>query len=288
MGKIFHIARNTFRESVRDKVLYVVAFFALLMLIASLGFGWISIGDQLQVMQDFSLAVLSFFGALMAVFIGAGLVHKEIDKRTIYTILSKPVRRWQFLIGKYLGLLAVLGMALAGMIAVSFLFVAYVARNAPYTGIEDWTARINWGWYLLAGVMVFFEIMVVVSLAMLFGTVASPILSAIFTFSAYLVGQVAGTITYMLTKFQPASESVAAVTGESLTDFASRTYFFLKPLSIFIYYVVPDLRHFQFRNQVVLGPPPTCEQTVVAIVYGLAYSAAAMLLAALIFDRKRF
>ncbi|MDR1613881.1 MAG: ABC transporter permease [Planctomycetota bacterium] len=288
MGKVFQIAKNTFREAVRDRILYVVAFFALMMLIGSVAFGWISIVDQLQVVQDMSLAVLSFFCALMAVFIGAGLVHKEIEKRTIYTILSKPVQRWQFLLGKYLGLMAVLGLALLGMLAAALLFVAYAAGNSPDAVEKPWTSLVHWDWYIAAGTLIFFELLVVVALATLFGSLANPTLSAIFTFTAYLIGQVSSTIQFMFTKFQPMSESVANITGEELTDFVSRTYFIFRPLSIFLFYVLPDLRHFQLRNQVALGPPPTVEQFLLAVAYGICYSAAVLAVATLIFGRKRF
>ncbi|MCC8190570.1 MAG: ABC transporter permease [Planctomycetes bacterium] len=288
MDKVYQIARNTFRESIRDKILYVIAFFAAVMMFSSLALGWISIGDQLQVVQDFSLAILSIFGALMAVFVGTNLIFKEIDKRTVYTILSKPVKRWQFLLGKYLGLLAVLALAMLGMLVAALLFVVYAAYTQPFSDIEDWRNRVHWGWYSMAVVMLFFELMVVVSLAMFFSSIASPILSAIFTFTAYMVGQVSATIKDMFTTFEPVTESVAAVTGESLTDFASSTYFFLKPFSIIIYYVLPDLQHFQLRNQVVLGPEPTFEQMAVAMGYGIFYAAAVMAVTVLIFDRKRF
>ena len=288
MDKVYQIAKNTFRESIRDKILYVIAFFAAVMMVASLALGWISIGDQLQVVQDFSLAILSFFGALMAVFVGTGLIYKEIDKRTIYTILSKPVRRWQFILGKYFGLLSVLGLAMFGMLVAAMGFVVYAAYTAQNSPIADWTMRVNWGWFAVAIVMIFFELVVVVALAMFFSSVSSPILSAIFTFTAYLVGQVSATINYMFTQFKPATESVAKMTGESLTDFVSSTYSFIKPFSEFIYYVLPDLQHFQLRNQVVLGPAPTWHQVGFAMLYGVGYSAAVMLLTVLIFDRKRF
>ncbi|MCC8107851.1 MAG: ABC transporter permease [Planctomycetes bacterium] len=288
MGKVLQIAKNTFRESIRDKILYVIAFFAAVMMVASVALGWISATDQLQIVQDFSLAILSFFGALMAVFVGTGLIYKEIDKRTIYTILSKPVRRWQFLLGKYLGLLAVLSLAMIGMLVVSMLFVVYAAMNAHTSPIAEWTERVQWGWYAVAVLMVFFELMVVVSIAMFFGSVASPILSAIFTFSAYLVGQVSATINYMFTSFTPLTPEQAANLDENVTRFASESYFLLKPLSQFIYYVLPDLKHFQLRNQVVLGPLPTWDQIGTAMAYGIGYSAAVILLTILVFDRKRF
>ena len=288
MGKVYQIAKNTFRESIRDKILYVIAFFGVMMMVGSMAFGWISITDQLQIVQDFSLGVLSFFGALMAVFIGTGLIYKEIDKRTVYTILSKPVARWQFILGKHFGLMAVLGLAMIGMLVVSMLFVLYAAYYAQNSPIEDWTQRVNWGWYAMAVVMIFFELMVVVSLAMFFGSIASPILSAIFTITAYLVGQVTETIAYIFTTFKPVEGQAAAVTGEMLTGFASQSYFILKPFSVFIYYVLPNLSLFQLRNQVVLGPPPTVGQVLLGMGYGIGYSAAVILVTMVIFDRKRF
>ncbi len=288
MDKVWLIAGNTFRESIRDRILYVIAFFAAVMMVSSLALGWISIGDQLQVVQDFSLAILSFFGALMAVFVGTGLIYKEIDKRTIYTILSKPVRRWQFVLGKYFGLLSVLGLAMFGMLIASMAFVLYAAYTAQHSPVPDWTMRVEWGWYAVAVVLIFFELVVVVALAMLFSSVASPILSAVFTFTAYLLGQVSATVSYMFTQFIPQERGAAAATGESLTGFVSSAYFLVKPFSEFIFYALPDLQHFQLRNQVTLGPAPTWQQVGLAMLYGVGYASAVMLLTVLIFDRKRF
>jgi ABC-type transport system involved in multi-copper enzyme maturation permease subunit len=237
------------------------------------------------VVEHFSLAALSIFGALIAVFIGTGLVYKEIDKRTIYTILSKPVMRWQFLVGKYLGLMGVLAVALFGMFLASLLFTAYAAMQANW---PEWTKQVNWGWFALAAFLAYFEVMVVVAVAMFFGSVSSPVLSAFFTFAIYLVGQVSYSINFMLTKFAPVEKSVAAQTGEYLTDFASSTYWLLKPVSTLIYYILPDLQHFQLRNQVVFGPAPQSAQVVLSVVYGIGYSAAVICLTVFVFNRKRF
>ncbi len=288
MGKVYQIAKNTFRESIRDKILYVIAFFAAVMIAASLALGWISSTDQLQVVQDFSLAVLSFFGALIAVFVGTGLIYKEIDKRTIYTILSKPVRRWQFLLGKYFGLLAVIGLALLGMLLAALAFVVYAAYTAHTSEIPVWTDRVNWSWYAMAVMMLFFEMMVVVSIAMFFGALTSPILSAIFTFTAYLVGQVSSSINYMFTSFRPLTAQEMQLADESVSTFATHIYPLLRPFSQIIFYVLPDLQHFQLRNQVVLGPAPTGGQISAGIVYGVAYSAVIVLVTIVAFNRKRF
>lgn len=287
MGKVALIAVNTFRESIRDKILYIIFVFAAVIMLASVALGWVSIGDQLQVTQHFSLAAISFFGALIAVFSGAGMIHKEIERRTIHTILSKPVERWQFVVGKFFGLYLTLLLALLGMIAVSVLFVLYTSIVTPGAGSE-WAVKVHWGRYFLAAGMTCAEAMVVVALAILFGSVTSPVLSAVFTFIGYLVGQVTGTLTYIFTKFQPAEQSVASVTGEHLTDWVSSAYWLIKPFSVAIYYILPDLRHFQIRNQVVFGPEVSASQVYWALIYAVAYSAAALVVAVWFFNRRRF
>lgn len=190
MSKVLHIALNTFRESSRDRVLYVIAFFGVALMAASQGLGWVSVGEETQIVQDFSLAAISFFGALIAVFVGTGLVYKEIEKRTIYTILSKPVSRWQFLLGKFCGLMAVLLAAVAGMGAIALAIIYYSGCTTPTGDGGFWLDRIDWTLLLQALTLLYFEMMVVVALAIFFSTVSSPGLAAVFTFCAYLVGQI--------------------------------------------------------------------------------------------------
>src|SRR5690606_20767780 len=94
--RVWILAQNTFRESVRDKVLYVLLLFAIASVLGSKAIGWISIGQDIKIVKDFTLASISVFGALIAIFVGTSLLYKEIDKRTLYTILSQPMRRWEF------------------------------------------------------------------------------------------------------------------------------------------------------------------------------------------------
>src|SRR5580698_6442028 len=104
------VAINTFREAVRDRVLYNLIVFALMMMGAALIVGEISIGIDRLVIINLGLSAISFFGLVMAVFIGVGLVYKEMEKRTLYSLLSKPIRRWEFLAGRYAGLLLTLAV----------------------------------------------------------------------------------------------------------------------------------------------------------------------------------
>lgn len=278
MTKILQIALNTFRESVRDKVLYVIAFFAVLMMLASQGLGWISVGDQVQIVKHFSLGVVSLFGTLIAVFVGTGLIFKEIDKRTIYTILSKPVYRFQFVLGKFLGLLGVMLCIVIGMGLVASGFVIYVGGEVDAI-------------YCQALAFVFLEMGVITALAILFSTAASPILSAIFTFMTYLVGQLTETLLQLADPLKYDLTKAASSSGaklNALTKVVSDTHWLLKPFSEFMYWILPNLSHFQLRNRVVNGPPLADGEALSACVYAACYITAVLLLAIIFFDRKRF
>src|SRR3974377_1275991 len=103
MKNVLTVAANTFREAVRDRVLYNLVFFALLMMAAAILVGQISIGIQQSVIVSLGLTAISVIGLFIAVFIGVGLVSKEMDKRTLYALLAKPLKRWGFLLGEYAG-----------------------------------------------------------------------------------------------------------------------------------------------------------------------------------------
>src|SRR5438552_4896026 len=127
--RIFHIATNTFREAVRDRVLYNLIAFALLMTGAAVLVGQISIDIEKLVVINLGLTAVSLFGIVIAIFIGIGLVSKEIEKRTLYTVLSRPVRRWEFIAGKFFGLQGTLIVNTACMAVGVFLALAYVSHH---------------------------------------------------------------------------------------------------------------------------------------------------------------
>ncbi|MHC4871053.1 MAG: ABC transporter permease [Planctomycetota bacterium] len=276
MNNVYHIAVNTFREAVRDKVLYVIIFFALLMVLVSRAIGWISVGQQEQVVKHFSLAVMSFFGALIAVFIGTALIYKEIDKRTIYTILSKPVSRYEFLLGKFAGLVSVLFIVLSLMGVIVCLFIKMVlAGTINYIFIE-------------AMLLTFFELSIVTALAVMFSTVASPILSAIFTFSCYLVGQVTPSLLDIV-NFKPLDQKgMELETVDVFSKFLTVSHEVVAPLSKVVYYILPNLTHFSLRNRVVYGPDLAQGEFVSAVVYACFYCSAVLFAAVLLFNRKKF
>ena len=172
------VALNTFREAVRDRVLYNLVFFALAMIAASILVGQVSIGIEEMVIVSLGLSAISVIGLLMAVFIGVGLVSKEMDKRTLYAILAKPVRRWEFLLGKFGGLLLTLTVNTVAMAAGLFLALKLVKQSGdPLEGP-----------LLIAVYFILLKLALVVALALLFSCFTTPLLSILYTAGLYIAG----------------------------------------------------------------------------------------------------
>jgi Cu-processing system permease protein len=184
MKRVGVVAVNTFREAVRDRVLYSLVFFALLMMAAAILVGQISIGIEQMVIVSLGLSAISVIGLLIAVFIGVGLVHKEMDKRTLYALLAKPVHRWEFLLGKFGGLLLTLAVNTMAMAAGLFLAVLYVRHS-----VERSDAIL-----LVAVYFILLKLALVVALAMLFSCVTTPLLSILFTAGLYVAGMFASQL----------------------------------------------------------------------------------------------
>lgn len=184
MSRIIPIAVHTFKESVREKVLYSLVLFAILLIGAGILFGTVSVGVNEIVLINLGLTAISIFGLLIAIFIGISLVWKELERRTIYNVLSRPVRRWEFIIGKYLGLILTLLVNTAVMTA-AFYLVLWSEKSR--LGREDLAP-------LEAVYFILLELALVVGLALLFSTISTPVLSAALSFSLFLVGNFLGDL----------------------------------------------------------------------------------------------
>src|SRR5246127_1102914 len=177
-ARIAHIASNTFREAVRDRVLYNLIAFAVLLSSAAIFVSQISIDIERLVVVNLGLTAVSMFGVVIAIFIGIGLVSKEIEKRTLYTVLSRPVRRWEFIIGKFFGL--------AGTLVVNAFFMAIgVFRALPYVAHQFPAPD---GWVVVALYFIILQFLIICSLALLFSSFSSPLLSVVFAFSLFVIG----------------------------------------------------------------------------------------------------
>jgi Cu-processing system permease protein len=178
MRNVWTVARNTFREAVRDRVLYNLVFFALLMMGAAILVGQISIGIEESVIVSLGLTAISIIGIFIAVFIGVGLVSKEMEKRTLYALLAKPVERWEFLLGKYGGLVMTLTVN-TGAMAVGLYLALWTVKHQ----------LVRSDWYLLVAVyLILLKLALIVALAMLFSCFTTPFLAILFTLGIYVAG----------------------------------------------------------------------------------------------------
>ncbi len=255
MRNVWAVAANTFREAVRDRVLYNLVFFALLMMGAAILVGQISIGIEQSVIISLGLTAISVIGIFIAVFIGVGLVSKEMDKRTLYALLAKPVKRWEFLLGKYGGLVMTLAVNTAAM-AVG-LYMALWAVKHPLEHHD---------WYLLVAVyLIWLKLALVVALAMLFSCFTSPFLAILFTVGLYIAGVFAGDLRTM-----------------QVVDLAPSTLKLLKGIS----YLLPNFENFNVMGAVAhaRGVPATLVWQDTS--YAMLYAAVILLAASMVFSRR--
>jgi ABC-type transport system involved in multi-copper enzyme maturation permease subunit len=178
MKRVGVVALNTFREAVRDRVLYNLVFFGLVMIAASILVGQISIGIEQMVLVSLGLSAISVIGLLIAVFIGVGLVSKEMDKRTLYALLAKPVRRWEFLLGKFCGLVVTLTVNTIAMAIGLFLALSVIGHNGQHLQ----------GSVLVAVYFILLKLALVVALALLFSCYTTPLIAILCTVALYVAG----------------------------------------------------------------------------------------------------
>ena len=189
LWRIGAIARNTFREAVRDRVLYNLVLFVLLLIAAAIFIGELSGGQERKIIVDLGLSAMLLFGVFIAIFVGVGLVYKEIERRTIYAIFSKPVGRGEFLLGKYLGLCLTLLVNVVVMGLGVSLALAYVAKGWDPLILTLWPAVL----------MIYMELMLITALALLFSSFSSPALSALLTFCIFIIGHFSADLKSLAT-----------------------------------------------------------------------------------------
>jgi len=252
--KIIAIALNTFKECIRDRILYNLLIFAVLIIGLSAVLSTLTFGEQVRIIINFGLAAINIFGVMMAIFLGIGLVYKEIDRRTIYTILSKPIKRYEFLIGKFFGLLITLFLNLtvmtAGLVGVVYL-MGWVINALLFKAVF----------------LIFMEFVLITSIAILFSCFSTPTLSAIFTLSFYVIGHLTEDIKFFGSKADG---------------------FFAKKVSALIYYVLPNLENFNIKGLVVYGSGVSNSFILFSALYGILYSAILLMVSILIFQKRDF
>jgi len=253
-ARILHIARNTFREAVRDRVLYNLIAFALLLSGAAIFVGQISIDIERLVVVNLGLTAVSLFGVVIAIFIGIGLVSKEIDKRTLYTVLSRPVRRWEFIVGKFFGL--------AGTLVVNAFFMAIGVFGALLYVAHKFSKPD--ALILVALYFIILEFLIICSLALLFSSFSSPLLSAVFAFSLFVIGSFA----------------------DDLRGFARMAHGFMRWIATGAAYLVPNFSTLNVISAVAHQQPLSAQLVLQNTLYALFYATMALSGAVLIFERR--
>jgi ABC-type transport system involved in multi-copper enzyme maturation permease subunit len=261
------VAVAVFRESVRDKVFYNLVLFALLLVGASILIGQLTAGQDVKIIKDLGLAATSVFGVFVAIFVGISLVSKEVDRRSVYPLLAKPIRRSELIAGKYAGLLLTLLVNMLVMTIALYTVLFFLARGVPENIQRVWDAPALDPALLKAIALIYVDVAVVTAVALFFSSYSSPMLSAIFTLGVYAAGQFSADLKHF-------DQIVSA------------------PAAVFVakaaYYVLPDFSRFDVKLAVVHGVPVTGAYMMSAALYALAYVGALLFGAMTIFARRDF
>ena len=255
LHRIFSIAKNAFREAVRDRVLYNLVLFMLLIVGCAILLGDLTDGEQDRTIVNIGLTAMLFFGTFIAIFVGVGLVSKEIEKRTVFAVFAKPVSRPEFLIGKYLGLcltLLVNVLIMGAGVSVALIYAGGSQLIGPV-----WSSIF----------LIFLELTIITAVAILFSSFSSPSLSALLTFLVFIIGHMSASLLELARGLN--SKTAEAVFGV-------------------LYYVLPNLAHFTFRTEAANGLVPTGTMLAGAAAYGLIYISLVLIISVAIFSRRNF
>src|SRR6266576_557725 len=239
--RVLSIARNAFREAVRDRVLYNLVLFVLLLTAGAMFLGELSAGQETKIIIDLGLSAMLLFGVFIAIFVGVGLVYKEIERRTLYAILTKPIGRGQFLLGKYLGLCLTLLVNVIIMGVGVSLALIYIRRGWDPLAIKIWPAIL----------LIYLELTIMTAVALLFSTFSSPALSALLTFFVFLIGHFSADLKGLA---NTSSSGVARVLFRAL------------------YYLLPNLTTYSVITPAAHGVVPDIESIALGAAYAAVYA----------------
>jgi ABC-type transport system involved in multi-copper enzyme maturation permease subunit len=264
--RIAALALNTFREAIRNKVLYILLFFGVGVIASALALGQMSLHEESRITRDVGLGGMLLFGVLIGIFVGVNLVYKELDKKTVFALIPKPIHRWEFIFGKYVGMLMTLAVLVAIMSAV--LFAVLAAQHLATGAVNDVAPVVR------AIVLTFGELAVVTAVAVLFSSFSTPLLSGAFTLGMFIVGHFTPELRELIGKL--ASSGLRALVAGALRLF-------------------PDLHLFSVSGEMLDGRHVSVHGAYVdwryvgmASAYGICYSACALVLAMLLFSRRDF
>jgi ABC-type transport system involved in multi-copper enzyme maturation permease subunit len=261
------VAIAVFRESVRDRIFYNLVLFAVLLVGVSILIGQLTAGQDVKIIKDLGLSATSIFGLFISIFVGINLVSKEVERRSVYPLFAKPIRRSEFIVGKYAGLLLTLLVNVVVMTVALYVVLFWLARGVPANIQAVWDAPALDPALLKAIALIYVDLAVVTAVAVLFSTYSSPLLSAVFTLCIYVVGQ-----------FNEDLKRLDQIIGAPAAGIIGKA----------CYYVLPDFAKFDVKLAVVHGVPVSDGYMLWTTAYALVYIAALLFGACLIFSRRDF
>jgi len=266
MNRIWSVAHNTFIEAVRDRVLYSLILFAFLMILSSLILASISGEQYNKIVKDLGFTVISLIGVMISVFLGMGLVYKEIEKKTVYNIFSKPIHRYEFVFGKYLGLAFTLLINTMAMAIILFLLVLYTElRHGGF--IEFYYGGPYYAEFFKAVYFIYLEFLIIIGVALVFSSFTTPVMTVLFTFLIVAIGRFSSDVKLF------AEQIKNPVTG-----------FFTEV----VYRVMPNLEKFDVRREAVYGGNVSLELILNTTAYAVLYALALLVLSIIIFEKREF
>ena len=257
VSRILAIANNTFREVVRDRILYLIGFYAVVLVIAINLLPQLAAATEDKMFLDLGLAVMSLLSLIVAVFLGTGLINKEVEKKTILMLIAKPVSRNEFIIGNYLGLSAILTLLVVAMSAIYLTFLQF--NNISYSPAS----------IIINAIFLILQLSLIGAIAITFGVFTGSILATALTFAMYLMGN----ITQDLLQLARISENPG-----------------IERISQALYLLLPNLSRLNLKNEVVYGLSalPNSSTLFIDASYSLIYSVMLLSVATLIFSLREF
>lgn len=246
---------NVFREVMRDRVLYLIGLFALFLIACVRLLPEIAAATEHKILLDVGLAAMSLLGLVIAVFVGTGLINKEIEKRTVLVLIAKPISRTEFIVGKHLGLSAVLAVLIAAMTTI-YLAVLVFDR-----------VSFSVGSILVSSLYLFLQLSLITAVAIVFGVFASSLLATLLTFAVYFMGNFSRDLV-----------TLGALSKNPAVENLTRS----------IYLVLPDLARLDLKNQAVYGQLPSFNLLLENAIYAILYIVVLLAIATFVFSRREF
>ena len=253
--RVWAIAKNGFQEIIRDRILYFISFFSLLLILASRLLPEIAAGTDEKIMLDFGIGSIALLTVVIAIFVGTGLINKEIEKRTLLMLIPKPITRSELILGKHLGLLGVLTVTVAIMMLIYLGMLSFSSINYPLIPLS------------IAAIYLLLELALLIAVAMVFGVFTSSILATLLSFGVYLMGH----FSQDLVELGKISKNAS-----------------IEKLTSSLYVILPDLSRLDLKNEAVYGLLPNYTELLTHALYGMLYTTLLLLIAMTIFAQKEF